>query len=174
MKLIVSAILILVLNFIVLHLIGLVNHAISPIAVMIYLPALFFFPCFIHLNIKGCVMVFTVTGFALDHVYNTATGFHLLCLVCCIVSLRFVASKGKFGKFSRPHFMQLIANTFISLVLFITLYFFPIKGGTWTPINFTVDLILSSLAFLILCPWFNKLCSQSLNTMISTMKNMSE
>ena len=42
MKLIVSAILILVLNFIVLHLIGLVNHAISPIAVMIYLPALFF------------------------------------------------------------------------------------------------------------------------------------
>ena len=48
------------------------------------------------------------------------------------------------------------------------------KGGTWTPINFAVDLILSSLAFLILCPWFNKLCTQSLDTMISTMKNMSE
>ena len=144
MKLIVSAILILVLNFIVLHLIGLVNHAISPIAVMIYLPALFF-PIFnspeYQRMCNGVYSYWVRPGSCVQHCnrvpFIMPSLLHSFIKICCF--------KRQNRKVFKATLFAIDCKYLHFLVLFITLYFFPIKGGTWTPINFAVDLILSSL-----------------------------
>jgi len=164
------ATILLILNQIILHLNGLINHSVSSFGIFLYLPALFLFPASIHLDPTRCKIVIILTGISLDHIYNTPLGFHVFSLLFCSLVLKLTLQSKTYDNTSRPYIIQLIINFLISCGLFLLLYISHFKLGSWDASRFMVDVSISSLLFFVLCPWFSKLNSQSLLIFDSTFE----
>tara|TARA_B100000989_G_scaffold53177_1_gene35582 strand:- start:5715 stop:6239 length:525 start_codon:yes stop_codon:yes gene_type:complete len=156
------ATILLFLNQIILHLNGLINHSVSSLGIFLYLPALFLFPALIHLDPVRSKIVIILTGISLDHIYSTPLGFHVFSLLLCFLFLELTLKSKTYDNTSRPFIIHLIINFLISCGLFLLLFLYHFKMGSWDALRFMVDVSISSLLFFVLCPWFSKLNLQSL------------
>lgn len=156
------ATILLLLNQIILHLNGLINHSISFLGIFFYLPALFLFPASMYLDATRGRIVIILTGFSLDHIYNTPTGFHVFSLLFFSLVLKLTMQSKIYDNRSRSYIFQLIINFSISCGLFSLLYLAHSKMDSWDASRFVLDMSISSLLFVVLCPWFSILNLQTI------------
>ena len=165
-----AAFLLLLVNIGTIQLIGVINSTLGNWGCLLYLPALFFFSATVLLDRMRVIFVLSLTGFSLDSIYNTPSGFHTFALITCYLIAKYWLHSGENGELLRPYFLEVIANLLISISLFLVLQFQHGLLGTWMIPNIVVDVFVSTLLFAVIAPWFSGLCRECLKVTYSSEK----
>ena len=145
--------LVLLANLLLLWLVGLANHYLSPFAVHLYVCGMMVAYAALRLDYRHGFLATVLTGLAFDATAPVPFGTHVVLLG--LVHATLLSGRRRFPR-EEPIFATVVA-LFANLFLFIALSFVlisasPRPADTW--MRLFADLVISQLAVGLATPWF--------------------
>ena len=147
-------------SFFVISLITIVNSKLVNWGLFLYLPGMFFLSTNLIFNSAKAFIISVLIGLFLDEILETPFGFHGIALpILQLLSKEWINYNGNNNTFRYICF-QLISNVLLTIILYS---FFKLQNSQtikWTFSRFSSDLILSTIAFIPICWWFQELVTK--------------